>query len=82
MTLIVHDVDMPGSGPHKKEIAEGVSVLEAPPKVVVGSVGYVETPGGLRALTSVWAVVRTGCLEIVWNHAQTRRPPRRVPGGL
>merc|ERR1711971_129128 len=45
----------PGSKLHKKEVAEGVSVLEAPPMVVVGFVGYVETPRGLRALTSVWA---------------------------
>ena len=75
-------MDRPGSKLHKKEIAEGVSMLEAPSKVVVGSVGYVEAPGGLRALTSMWAVVRTGCLEIVWTHAQTTRPPRRVSGGL
>jgi len=61
-------VDRPGSKLHKKEIAEGVSGLEAPSKVVVGSVGYVGTLGGLRAPTSVWAVVRTGCLEIVWTH--------------
>merc|ERR1712137_1318622 len=39
----------------KKEVAEAVSILEAPPMVVVGFVGYVETPRGLRALTSVWA---------------------------
>merc|ERR1712137_418263 len=55
MTHIVRDVDRPGSKLHKKEIAEGVSILEAPPMVVVGFVGYVETPRGLRALTSVWA---------------------------
>jgi large subunit ribosomal protein L3e len=55
MTHIVRDVDRPGSKLHKKEIAEGVTVLETPPMVVVGFVGYVETPRGLRALTSVWA---------------------------
>merc|ERR1712003_223691 len=49
------DVDKPGSKLHKKEVAEGVSILEAPPMMVVGFVGYVETPRGLRALTSVWA---------------------------
>merc|ERR1711933_239892 len=32
-----------------------VTVVEAPPMVVVGFVGYVETPRGLRALTTVWA---------------------------
>jgi large subunit ribosomal protein L3e len=55
MTHIVRDVDRPGSKLHKKEIAEGVSILEAPPMIVVGFVGYVETPRGLRALTTVWA---------------------------
>eukprot|EP00933_Yihiella_yeosuensis_P023023 TRINITY_DN17_c0_g1_i2.p1 TRINITY_DN17_c0_g1~~TRINITY_DN17_c0_g1_i2.p1 ORF type:complete len:403 (-),score=109.67 TRINITY_DN17_c0_g1_i2:74-1282(-) len=55
MTHIVRDVDRPASKLHKKEIVEPVTVLETPPMVVVGFVGYVETPRGLRALTSVWA---------------------------
>jgi len=55
MTHIVRDVDRPGSKMNKKEIVEGVSVVEAPPMIVCGFVGYVETPRGLRALTSVWA---------------------------
>jgi len=55
MTHIVRDVDRPGSKLHKKEVAEAVSVVETPPMVVVGFVGYVETPRGLRALTTVWA---------------------------
>merc|ERR1712183_115817 len=29
--------------------------LEAPPMIVCGFMGYVETPRGLRSLTSVWA---------------------------
>merc|ERR1719163_1955398 len=55
MTHILRDVDKPGSKLHKKEIVEAVTILEAPPMVCVGFVGYVETPRGLRALTSVWA---------------------------
>jgi large subunit ribosomal protein L3e len=55
MTHIVREVDKPGSKLHKKEVAEAVTVVEAPPMVVVGFVGYVETPRGLRALTCVWA---------------------------
>jgi large subunit ribosomal protein L3e len=55
MTHIVRDVDRPGSKMNKKEIVEGVSIVEAPPMIVCGFVGYVETPRGLRALTSVWA---------------------------
>jgi len=55
MTHILRDVDKPGSKAHKKEVVEAVTVLECPPLVVVGVVGYVETPQGLRALTTVWA---------------------------
>jgi len=55
MTHIVRDVDKPGSKLHKKEVVETVSIVEAPPMKVVGFVGYIETPRGLRALTTVWA---------------------------
>jgi large subunit ribosomal protein L3e len=55
MTHILRDVDKPGSKAHKKEVVEAVTVLETPPMIVVGVVGYVETPQGLRALTTVWA---------------------------
>ena len=55
MTHIVRDVDKPGSKLHKKEVLEAVSVIETPPIVAVGVVGYVETPYGLRTLTTVWA---------------------------
>jgi len=55
MTHIVRDVEKPGSKIHKKEVVEAVTILEAPPMVVVGLVGYVETPRGLRSLATVWA---------------------------
>lgn len=55
MTHIVRDLDRPGSKMHKREVVEAVTVLETPPMVVVGVVGYVETPRGLRSLTTVWA---------------------------
>jgi large subunit ribosomal protein L3e len=55
MTLVVRDLDKPGSKMHKKEIVEAVTILETPPMVVVGLVGYVETPHGLRALSTIWA---------------------------
>jgi len=55
MTHILRDVEKPGSKAHKKEVVESVTILEAPPMMVVGVVGYVETPQGLRALTTVWA---------------------------
>jgi large subunit ribosomal protein L3e len=40
---------------HKREVVEAVTVIETPPMMVVGVVGYVETPRGLRSLTTVWA---------------------------
>jgi len=55
MTHIVRDVDKPGSKLHKKEVVEAVTIMECPPMIVVGVVGYLETPRGLRALTTVWA---------------------------
>merc|ERR1719174_2206353 len=55
MTHVVKDIDRPGSKLHKKEVVEAVTILECPPLIVVGFVGYVETPRGMRALTSVWA---------------------------
>lgn len=55
MTHIVREVDRPGSKSHKKEVVEAVTILETPPLVLVGIVGYVETPRGLRQLTTIWA---------------------------
>jgi large subunit ribosomal protein L3e len=55
MTHVVREVDRPGSKLHKKEAVEAVTIMEAPPMKCVGLVGYVETPAGLRALTTVWA---------------------------
>src|SRR3954453_6775490 len=40
---------------NKREIVEAVTIVETPPMVAVGVVGYVETPRGLRTLTTVWA---------------------------
>jgi len=55
MTHIVREIERPGSKLHKKEAVEAVTILETPPMTVVGVVGYVETPTGLRTLTTVWA---------------------------
>ena len=55
MTHIVREVDRVGSKNHKKEVVEAVTILETPPLVVVGIVGYIETPRGLRQLVTVWA---------------------------
>lgn len=55
MTHIVRVSDKPGSKTNKKEVVEPVTILEAPPMVIVGLVGYIETPRGLRNFKTVWA---------------------------
>jgi len=55
MSHIARTVDKMGSKLHKKPVVEPVTIIETPPMTVVGVVGYVETPKGLRTLTTVWA---------------------------
>jgi large subunit ribosomal protein L3e len=55
MTHIVREPKRPGSKVHNKEIVEPVTIIETPPIYVVGIVGYIETPTGMRTLTTVWA---------------------------
>jgi len=55
MTHIVREVDKPGSKVNKKEVVDAVTILEAPPIVCVGAVGYIPTPHGLRTFVTTWA---------------------------
>ncbi|CAJ0962999.1 unnamed protein product, partial [Mesorhabditis belari] len=55
MTHIVRDVDKPGSKVNKKEVVEAVTIIETPPLVIVGVVGYIDTPHGPRAFKTIWA---------------------------
>ncbi|KAJ4153126.1 hypothetical protein LMH87_009630 [Akanthomyces muscarius] len=55
MTTIVRDSDRPGAKSNKKEVVEAVTIVDTPPMIVVGLVGYIETPRGLRSLNTVWA---------------------------
>ncbi|KAJ6248949.1 60S ribosomal protein L3 [Anaeramoeba flamelloides] len=55
MTHIVRGVNRPGSDLHKKEIVEAVTIIETPPMIGVGVVGYKRTPKGLKAITTIWA---------------------------
>merc|ERR1712010_364020 len=52
---IVREMDRPGSKNNKKEVVEAVTIIETPPMIAVGVVGYIETPRGMRALKTVWA---------------------------
>lgn len=45
----------PNSESHKHEVVEAVTIVETPPMMVVGIVGYIETPRGLRALKTIFA---------------------------
>jgi ribosomal protein L3 len=40
---------------NKKEVVEAVTILEAPPMVIVGVVGYIPTPKGLRGFKTIMA---------------------------
>jgi len=53
-THILREVKRPGSKLNNKETVEQVTIIETPPMIVVGLVGYVETPRGLRTLHTVW----------------------------
>jgi len=55
MTHVVRELDRLGSKAHKKEIVEAVTILETPPIVVIGLVGYINTPRGLSHLSTVFA---------------------------
>jgi large subunit ribosomal protein L3e len=54
-TAILRDLDKPGSKQHRKEVLEKVTIVETPPMICIGVVGYIQTPRGLRTLTTVWA---------------------------
>jgi large subunit ribosomal protein L3e len=55
MTHIVREPKRPGSKLHNKEIVEPVTIIETPPICIVGIAGYIETPRGIRTLSTVWA---------------------------
>ncbi|XP_014777814.1 60S ribosomal protein L3 [Octopus bimaculoides] len=55
MTHIVREVDRPGSKVNKKEVLEGVTIIECPPVVCIGITGYIDTPRGPRAFKSIFA---------------------------
>merc|ERR1711953_1398066 len=54
MTHIVREVARQGHKLNKKEVIEPVTIIDTPPMVGVGIVGYVETPRGLRTFKTIW----------------------------
>merc|ERR1712166_981700 len=56
MTHVVRHMEKrEGKKTIKKDIVEPVTVIETPAIKVVGMVGYIDTPRGLRAFSTVWA---------------------------
>ena len=56
MTHIVRQFDRRlGKKVVKRDIVEACTIVECPPMKIVGMVGYIETPRGLRQLSTVWA---------------------------
>jgi large subunit ribosomal protein L3e len=52
-----------------KEVCEPVTILETPPLIVVGVVGLVKTPFGLRTLKTVWAThLSESCRRRFYKH--------------
>ena len=54
MTQILRTLNLRDSNWNQRDIVEATTIIETPPLVVVGVVGYVKTPNGLRCLTTVW----------------------------
>jgi len=54
MTHVLRELTRPGSKAHKKEIVEAVTIIDCPPMVAVGFVGYQKTLRGLKAVGTVW----------------------------
>ncbi|KAF8358523.1 hypothetical protein PRIPAC_74084, partial [Pristionchus pacificus] len=52
---LVFHADKPGSKVNKKEVVEAVTILETPPMVISGIVGYIDTPNGPRPFKTVFA---------------------------
>uniref|UniRef100_A0A670XR86 Ribosomal protein L3 n=1 Tax=Pseudonaja textilis TaxID=8673 RepID=A0A670XR86_PSETE len=55
MTHILRELHRPGLKISKREEVEAVTIIETPPLVVVGLVGYIETPRGLRNFKTIFA---------------------------
>lgn len=56
MTHVVRVIDKKeGKKTIKKDLVDAATVIETPPMKINGIVGYVQTPRGLRALSTVWA---------------------------
>lgn len=83
MTHIVREVDRPGSKVNKKEVVEAVTIVETPPMMVVGVVGYVMTPRGLRSFKTIFAEhVSDECKRRFYKNCSSQVPRALMSSGL
>lgn len=67
----------------KREEVEAVTIIETPPMVVVGVVGYIETPKGLRNFKTVFAEhISDECRRRFYKNWYKAPWLGRVPGAL
>lgn len=67
----------------KREEVEAVTIIETPPMVVVGVVGYIETPKGLRNFKTVFAEhISDECRRRFYKNWYVPPWLRKVPGAL
>mmetsp|Transcript_30308 Transcript_30308/g.47457 ORF Transcript_30308/g.47457 Transcript_30308/m.47457 type:complete len:385 (+) Transcript_30308:3627-4781(+) len=55
MTHVVREVISSGSKNSVKDRVESVSVIETPPIKIMGVIGYIRTPNGLKSFKTVWS---------------------------
>jgi large subunit ribosomal protein L3e len=55
MSHVIRDVEKPGSKSHKKEVCEPVTIIETPPMIAVGVVGYINTHRGILSSYTVFS---------------------------
>lgn len=55
MTHILREIHRPSQKMSKRETVEAVTIIDTPPMIVVGIVGYVDTPRGLRTFKTIFA---------------------------
>merc|ERR1712072_1355356 len=55
MTHVLRELNRISSKSHKKEIVEPVTIIETPPMIAVGFIGYQKTLRGLKGIGTVWA---------------------------
>jgi len=87
MTHVLRRLDgRPGSPLQKKEIINGVTILDCPDMIVAGLVGYRNTPFGPKAIRCVWANALKDefkrCMYKNWWKCKRKAFTKRTPEDL